>query len=88
MKARRRSGKDAGVAGDPIATPPVPADRSARPPTPPPPPPLYDRATEKDATDVDETTIDRDDERRNGRDGDNGGPGGDRTVIIDPTKLQ
>jgi hypothetical protein len=88
VEARRRGGKGAGVVGGPIAAPPVPPDRSARPPTPPPPPPLYDRAREHDATDVDETTIDRDDERRNGRDGGDGGPEGDRTVIIDPTKLQ
>jgi hypothetical protein len=89
--ARRRGGKGTGVAGDPIATPPVTPDRSARPPLPPPPPPPppYDRATEPDAIDVDATTIDRDGgERRNGPDGGNDGPGGDRTVIIDPTKLQ
>jgi hypothetical protein len=89
VESRRRGGKGTGVAGDPIPTAPVPPERSARPPTPPPPPPLYDRAREQDATDVDETTIDRDEgERRNGRDGGNGDPGGDRTVIIDPTKLQ
>jgi hypothetical protein len=92
VEARRRGGKKGtGVAGDPIATPPVPSDRSARPPTPPPPPPPppYDRASEQDATDMDATTIDRDEgQRRNGGDGGNGGPGGDRTVIIDPTKLQ
>jgi hypothetical protein len=90
VEARRRGGKGTGAAGDPVAAPPIPSDRAARPPTPPPPPPpLYDRAREQDATDVDETTIDRDEgDRRNGRDDGNGGPGGDRTVIIDPTKLQ
>jgi hypothetical protein len=89
MEARRRGGKGTGVADDPVATPPAPPDRATRPPTPPPPPPLYDRAREQGATDVDETTIDRDEgDRRNGRDGGNGGPGSDRTVIIDPTKLQ
>jgi hypothetical protein len=95
VEARRHGGKGDGVDGDPIATAPVPPDRSARPPTPPPPPPpppaLYDRARDLDATDV-ETTIDGDEgEARNdgnGGNGGNGGPEGDRTVIIDPTKLQ
>jgi hypothetical protein len=43
-----------------------------------------------DATDVDATTMDRDegDGRGDGRGDGNGGPGHDRTVIIDPTKLQ
>jgi hypothetical protein len=39
-----------------------------------------------DATDVDATTMDRDE--GDGRGDGNGGPGHDRTVIIDPTKLQ
>jgi hypothetical protein len=76
VDARRRGGK---------------GDRPASPPTapPPPPPPPYDRARELDAADVDATTVDRDDaERRNGRNGGDRGPGDDRTVIIDPTKLQ
>jgi MFS family permease len=90
VETRRRGGKG-GEGGDsePVPTSPVPTGPSTRPPAPPPPPPpppLYDRARDLDATDVDATTPDRDD--ADGRSGGNGGPERDRTVIIDPTKLQ
>ncbi|MGH9214636.1 MAG: MFS transporter [Acidimicrobiales bacterium] len=86
-EARRRGGKggDGVDAGGPVgaATPPPPAPP---PPPPPPPPPLYDGARDVDSTDLDATTMDRDE--GGGRNDGNGGPGRDRTVIIDPTKLQ
>jgi Major Facilitator Superfamily len=84
---RRGKGDDSGMSGGgpaaaPGAPPPPPAaPRPAAPPPPHPPPPFYDRATEIDATDLDATTPDRDND-------DGGGPGRDRTVIIDPTQLQ
>jgi hypothetical protein len=91
VEGRRRGGKGGeGVATDqPVGAPPSPAPsapRPAPPPPPPPPPPPYDRAKDVDATDVDATTMDRDE--GDGRGDGNGGPGHDRTVIIDPTKLQ
>jgi hypothetical protein len=91
---RRRHGGQ-GVDDQPVAAaqapPPEPPARAAPPaqppiPPPPPPPPPYDRAKDMDATDMD-ATMDRD--AADGRDGlAGGGPGRDRTVIIDPTKLQ
>jgi hypothetical protein len=97
VEARRghsRKGGDGVDAGGPVATSPVPPAPSVPPPPPPPPlpppppppPPFYDGAKDVDATDVDATTVDRDD--GDGRNGGNCGPGRDRTVIIDPTKLQ
>ena len=100
VESRRRGGKgDGGVdAGEPLATPsapsgpqapPAPPAPSGRPPVPPPPPPppaLYDRANDGDVTDLDATTMDHDEP--GGPTDSNGDSGRDRTVIIDPTKLQ
>ncbi len=93
VKARRQGGKGGeGDAGDDPAArvgPPQVPSASAAPPQPqlpPPPPPPYDRAKDAEPTDVDATATDRDD--GDGRRGGNAGPEPDRTVIIDPTKLQ
>jgi hypothetical protein len=99
IEARRgdaRAGE--GSDGDAVAAPPRPraspagAGPPAPPPVPPPPPPPapppYDGAKDVDATDLD-ATMDRG-AAGGGRDGPTGGggPGRDRTVIIDPTQLQ
>jgi hypothetical protein len=97
VESRRRGGKgEGGVdAGEPVAAPPAPSGPqpppatpapSGRPPLPPPPPPLYDRANDVHASNLDATTID--DDEPGGPTDSNGDSGSDRTVIIDPTKLQ
>jgi hypothetical protein len=92
--ARAGEGRD----GDAVAAPPrppaspagagPPAPPPVPPPRPPPAPPPYDGAKDVDATDLD-ATMDRG-AAGGGRDGPTGGggPGRDRTVIIDPTQLQ
>jgi hypothetical protein len=88
-EARRRGGKhDDGVAGGTVGAIPRPPQAPPAPPPPPPlpPPPPYDRATDVDATDLDATTMNR--AQGDGGDDGAGGPGRDRTVIIDPTRLQ
>ncbi|HZA75070.1 MAG TPA: MFS transporter [Acidimicrobiales bacterium] len=82
----RRRGKGEQKATGPDGA--VQAPQPSAPPPPPPPPPFYDRAADVDATDVDATSTDGDGKSDRGPTSADGGPGRDRTVIIDPTQLQ
>jgi hypothetical protein len=84
--ARRRGKEDEATTGTARAAQAARPSVRPAPPPPPPPPPFYDRARDVDATDVDATSTDGDGD--GGPTSGDGGPGRDRTVIIDPTQLQ